>query len=215
MASNHAPPTPCPEIAAAPSPGNGTHSAAPVIAAPAIGARRTTLAATRRILQANPEWKVLDVGCGAAPWPEATTLLDLADIPRPPLDERPFIRAPIERTAFAPYAFDFVVAARVLESVGDPIAVCRELARIAPRGYIEVISPLFHNLVRGFADEHRHWVHFDDETGALVFRPAKRALPDFFTGAHFEALRTVFPESTVTRLFWQGEVHTRLESVLS
>lgn len=37
-------------------------------------------------------------------------------------------------------AFDFAYCGQTLEDIRDPIAVCRELARVATRGYIEVPS---------------------------------------------------------------------------
>lgn len=117
--------------------------------------------------------KVLDVGCGAFPFPFATHLTDasLTDnsersgmpIPRTAL---PLFECPVESMPFHDGEFDFVYCAHVLEHVADPRIACRELMRVGRRGYIECprswVEYAFHS------PEHRWLV--DHEQGRLIFR---------------------------------------------
>lgn len=76
-------------------------------------------------------------------------------------------------------AFDFAYCGQTLEDVRDPVVVCRELVRVARRGYVEVpslwveslrdvdVGPLAH-LYPGY-EKHRWLVHIDD--GQLAFIP--------------------------------------------
>jgi hypothetical protein len=80
---------------------------------------------------------------------------------------------------FADHAFDFAYCGQTLEDIRDPIAVCKELSRIARRGYVEVpsvwiectfdvdVGPLTHRYP-GY-EKHR-WLVFV-EGGELRFVP--------------------------------------------
>jgi hypothetical protein len=80
---------------------------------------------------------------------------------------------------FPDNTFDFAYCGQTLEDVRDPIAVCRELSRVARRGYVEVpsvwiectfdvdVGPLTHRYP-GY-EKHRWLVFAEDAT--LVFVP--------------------------------------------
>ena len=117
--------------------------------------------------------KVLDVGCGARPFPLATHLADLSltnnsgrfGLPIPP-SNLPVYECSVESLPFDNSDFDFVYCAHVLEHVKDPVAACRELVRVGKRGYIECprswTEYVFH------APDHRWLV--DHEQNCLIFR---------------------------------------------
>jgi ubiquinone/menaquinone biosynthesis C-methylase UbiE len=116
---------------------------------------------------------VLDVGCGAQPFPLATHLTDrsLRDHAERfglaiPLDHRPFIECTAAALPFGTGAFDFAYCAHVLEHVADPARACAELMRVSKRGYIECPRSWFE--VACSSDEHRWLV--DHESDVLVFR---------------------------------------------
>jgi ubiquinone/menaquinone biosynthesis C-methylase UbiE len=117
--------------------------------------------------------RVLDIGCGGTPFPLATHLADVSltdnsgrfglAIPRGP---RPVYECPVERTPFANEEFDFVYCSHVLEHVVDPGSACRELMRIAKRGYIECPRSWVEYVFS--APDHRWLV--DHERNTLIFR---------------------------------------------
>jgi ubiquinone/menaquinone biosynthesis C-methylase UbiE len=94
----------------------------------------------------GPEEMVLDVGCGAYPFPFATTLVDLytekSEHRREDLktDGKDFREADINHLPFEDKSYDFVYCSHVLEHVDDPKLACHELIRVGKRGYIETPS---------------------------------------------------------------------------
>lgn len=89
---------------------------------------------------------VLDMGSGNVPFPLATHLADISttdgSIGRAGeafkhVNGKPVYECDIEHTPFHDKQFDFVYCSHVLEHAKDPAQACRELMRIARRGYIE------------------------------------------------------------------------------
>jgi SAM-dependent methyltransferase len=89
--------------------------------------------------------RVLDVGGGHNPLPAAQVILelDLSDgVHRDGQDIRHsdsacLIQGDVQSLPFADHAFDFVYCSHVLEHVDDPAEACKELMRVANRGFIE------------------------------------------------------------------------------
>lgn len=86
---------------------------------------------------------VLEVGAGGNPYPRANVLLDAYEATRerhwaPLTSDRPTVLGFVENLPFKDDAFDFVIAARVLEHSSDPAVFISELQRVAKAGYIEV-----------------------------------------------------------------------------
>jgi SAM-dependent methyltransferase len=116
---------------------------------------------------------VLDVGCGAQPFPLATHLVDRSRNDHSerfgmpvPLDKRPFSECVVTSLPYRTKTFDFVYCAHVLEHVADPAQACRELMRVAKRGYIECPRSWFEFACS--SNEHRWLV--DHEGDVLIFR---------------------------------------------
>lgn len=85
---------------------------------------------------------VLEVGSGGNPYPRANVLLDAYEETRerhwePLVHDRPTVLAFGEKLPFRDKAFDFVIAAHVLEHTPDPEKFLAELQRVAYAGYIE------------------------------------------------------------------------------
>lgn len=123
-------------------------------------------------------WRVLDVGSGHHPHPRADVLLDLFfDGDNTSRSGQPILLgqgrpvcADALRMPFADGAFDFAVASHIAEHVPDPVALCRELARVSRRGYLETPSK-FTETTRG-APYHLWYV--SRRGSGLVFETATR-----------------------------------------
>jgi ubiquinone/menaquinone biosynthesis C-methylase UbiE len=96
--------------------------------------------------------KILDVGSGQKPLPVATCTVDKlpstyvhkgrlhTENPAGKIKKIkniPFIEAELPNLPFQDHEFDFVYCSHVIEHVEDVAAGLKELARIAPRGYLE------------------------------------------------------------------------------
>ena len=94
----------------------------------------------------GPKEMVLDVGCGAHPFPYATMLVDLhtekSEHRQEELrtDGKSFQVADINHLPFKDKSYDFVFCSHVFEHVDNPQSACEELMRVGKRGYLETPS---------------------------------------------------------------------------
>lgn len=119
----------------------------------------------------DPQALVLEVGSGGNPYPRANVLLDAYETTRerhwaPLAADRPTVLGFVENLPFKDHAFDFVIAAHVLEHSADPERFLAELQRVAKAGYIEV-PDAFLERVNPYRD-HRLEITCRDQT--LVIR---------------------------------------------
>jgi SAM-dependent methyltransferase len=119
-------------------------------------------------------WRVLDVGSGDCPHPRADVLVDKFNGPSQhrcgralSRDGRPIVIADGCALPFADAAFDFVIASHIAEHIEDPESFCRELARVAKRGYLETPGTLSDLLL---GEEFHVW-SVRRKGGELVFTP--------------------------------------------
>ena len=85
---------------------------------------------------------VLEVGSGGNPYPRANVLVDAYEETQERhwdtlVHDRPTVLANGEKLPFKDKAFDYVIAAHVLEHTSDPASFLVELQRVAKAGYIE------------------------------------------------------------------------------
>jgi len=125
----------------------------------------------------RPGDKVLDIGSGNVPFHRATHLADLAvdddqygraGVPFKHVEGKPVYRCDIEQLPFGDKEFDFVYCSHVLEHVHHPERACRELMRVARRGYIETPSPAKDLWLDTAAISHHRWA-VEVVDGKLVF----------------------------------------------
>lgn len=119
----------------------------------------------------GPDALVLEVGSGGNPYPRANVLLDAYENTRerhwvPLASDRPTVLGFVENLPFRDHAFDFVIAAHVLEHSSQPERFLSELQRVARAGYIEV-PDAFMERVNPYRD-HRLEITCRDQT--LVIR---------------------------------------------
>ena len=111
----------------------------------------------------DPNDKVLDVGCGAYPFPHATMLVDLYTersnhrYEELKTDGKPFQIADINCLPFHDKSYDFVFCSHVLEHVDNPKLACEELIRVGKRGYLETPS-LMTDVLFSWAKGMHKWV---------------------------------------------------------
>lgn len=120
--------------------------------------------------------KVLDIGSGDIPFPQATHLADLYEgetshRAKPIVkDARPFEICDIENLPYRDTEFDFVYCSHILEHVKDPARACNEIMRVGKRGYIETptrMSDIMMNFTK--LHDHHKW-HINLLGKTLVFQ---------------------------------------------
>ena len=78
--------------------------------------KRTSKTHIEKILSQNPNWKVLDVGCGYASNEYATTISDILDLSDHYRDKT-FVKITEKKLPFKDKEFDFIIASHVAEHV--------------------------------------------------------------------------------------------------
>ncbi len=130
--------------------------------------------------------KVIDIGSGHIPFPLATHLSDItltdhgygrAGAPFKHVDGKPVYECNIEKLPFAEKEFDFAYCSHVLEHVDDPIKACRELMRVAKRGYLETPNRAKDLFLDSGKPSNHHWM-VDTGRDGLIFRPYTPELLD-------------------------------------
>ena len=173
--------------------------------------KRTPLKLVNSILEKNPNWKILDIGCGYSANKRATTLADIKDLSKF-YKERNFVKIETEKALpFKDKEFDFVIASHVLEHVKDIKFFISELERISKKGYIELPTRLGDNLVFENVKEHLWWFIYDDFNNRLVGNEKKQLIEPFFTVSMSKIFDQLFRESFVIELFWEDKINYIIE----
>lgn len=157
-------------------------------------------------------WRVLDVGSGHNPHPRADVLLekDLEDHKersgKPVLHNgRSLILGDAQRLPFRNRSFDYAIASQIAEHVLEPMAFCKELQRVAERGYVECPGPIGEILL---GEPFHLWI-VREKHGKLIFRKKVqqnallRLLSNFFYALFYagrdRARRTFKPRLAICR----------------
>lgn len=163
---------------------------------------------------------VLEVGSGGNPYPRANVLLDAYEETQerhwePLVRDRPTVLAFGESLPFRDKAFDFVIAAHVLEHSADPERFLNELQRVAHAGYIET-PDAFMERINPYKD-HRLEVTLRD--GCLLIRKKRAWIEDAGLVELYEhkakALLTrrvmpSYPGEFHLRYYWKDEIRFRV-----
>jgi SAM-dependent methyltransferase len=177
----------------------------------------------------SPSDVVLDIGGWASPFNRANFVLDAQ-----PYETRGFYRTfggpafqgPAEESftkdtwicrdicdhepyPFADQSIDVVICSHTLEDVRDPVWVCREMNRIAKRGYIETPSRVAescrgweHPRLAGLS-HHRWFVEMAPSRVVFRMKP-HRIHSQWRLSLPSSYLKQLSPEQRVTWLFWEG-----------
>jgi|TARA_R110000824_G_scaffold394703_1_gene594727 SAM-dependent methyltransferase len=167
-----------------------------------------------QIAEQNPDWKILDLGCGRDGIKLANVYADIENYSSDYQGFR-FVQTEATKTPFEDKEFDFVFCNHIAEHVPDPSAFCDELVRISKRGFIEVPMPFFDNLVVGNSNPPPHghvwWVTYDDVTNEVVFKPRKAIVEEMAIPADTTFLLPFFRESMILELYWEDSIDIRLD----
>ena len=163
---------------------------------------------------------VLEVGSGGNPFPRANVLLDAYEESQerhwePLVRDRPTVLGFGENLPFRDKAFDFVIAAHVLEHSAAPERFLAELERVAHAGYIET-PDAFMERVNPYKDHRLEvtlrddcllirkkeaWIH-DPQIVELYEQRAKRWLTQETIPGH--------PAEFHVRYFWKDKIRFRI-----
>jgi SAM-dependent methyltransferase len=175
--------------------------------------RRTSKTSINKKLKENPNWNVLDIGCGYTANKYANVIADVQDFSNF-YKEKKFIKIIDKQLPFKDKEFDFIVASHVIEHVEDFQYFIQEIERIAKQGYIELPTRLGDNLVFENVKEHIWWFKFDDELKTLIGSKRNQILEPFITVSMIKKLENVFREDLVLELFWEDKINFKVDSDL-
>jgi ubiquinone/menaquinone biosynthesis C-methylase UbiE len=190
-------------------------------------AGRNYMAYVDHLLQAQlairGDERVLDIGGGATPFSRADVVTeafiddDTHRIGQPIRKDRKYVKCFAERLPFEDREFDVAISRHVFEHAVEPEAACREMARVARRGYIETPS-LWSEYFYGYPP-HRWLISVED--GVLVFRRRPFVRSPFLNCLRWMEYRDAdfsfrwnleFRNLITTQYPWEGEILVRVEA---
>ena len=167
--------------------------------------KRTSLKSINKKLKDNPNWNILDIGCGYTANQFAKTVADVQDLSGFYKNKK-FVRIKDKRLPFKDNEFDFVISSHVIEHVEDFKFFISEIERVTAQGYIELPTRLGDNIVFGNLKDHIWWFKYDDELNLLLASKKNQILEPFVTVSTAKKLETIFRESLVMEIFWKDKI---------
>ena len=167
--------------------------------------KRTSKKYIYTILSENPNWKILDIGCGYDANQYANTICDILDLSNH-YKEKNFVKLIDKKLPFSDKEFDFVIASHVVEHVEDVSYFLNELSRVAKKGYIEVPTILEDNLVFENKKDHLWQLTFDDVNNKIIISNKIQYFEPILTVSTIKKLNNYFRESLVLELSWQDRI---------
>ena len=175
--------------------------------------KRTSIKNINRIIGSNPNWKILDIGCGYRAHSKATTLADIQDLSEH-YKGRNFIKISEKKLPFNDQEFDFVISSHVIEHLEDFEFFIKELERISSQGYIELPSRLGDNLVFENKTDHIWWFVYDDDSNKLIASKRNQIMEPFITVSIAKLLEKIFRESLVIELSWIKKIDYKIDNTI-
>ena len=173
--------------------------------------KRTSLNFVNNVLSKNPNWRILDIGCGYRPNKYANVIADTKDFSQFHKDKI-FIKIKDKKLPFKDKEFDFVIASHVIEHVDDFEFFIKELERISSKGYIELPSRLGDNLVFENKNDHIWWCVFDDINNQILVSKKNQLIDPFITVSTAKLLEQIFRESLVIELAWEEKIDYKINN---
>ena len=173
--------------------------------------KRTSIKHLNGILEKNPEWKIIDIGCGYRAHPNASVIADVQDFSNY-YKVRKFVKINGKKLPFKDKEFDFVIASHVIEHVEDFEYFIKELERISSKGYIELPSRLGDNLVFENKTDHIWWFIYDDTNNLIIASKRNQLLDPFITVSMAKIFEKIFRESLVIELAWEERIEYKIDN---
>ena len=168
--------------------------------------KRTSKKFIDNTLSKNPNWKILDIGCGYNANPYANYICDVQDLSDFYKDKK-FIILKDKKLPFLDKEFDFVISSHVMEHVSELKFFISELERVSKKGYIELPTKLEDNLVFENKKEHLWHMDFDDAENKLVITNRVQYLEPVLTVASIKKFNKVFRKSLLIELEWENNIN--------
>jgi len=175
--------------------------------------RRTSINIINQKLNDNPNWNVLDVGCGYTANKYANVVADVQNLSDFYKDKK-FIRIKEKKLPFRDNEFDFVITSHVIEHIEDFQFFIKEIERISKQGYIELPTRLGDNLVIENLKDHIWWFKYDDELNLLRASKKNQILEPFINVSTAKKLELLFRESLVMELIWENKIEYKVDNDL-
>ena len=173
--------------------------------------KRTSIKNINKIIEKNPTWKILDIGCGYRAHPRANIVADVQDL-SDYYKKREFIKIDDKELPFKDKEFDFVIASHVIEHVEDFEFFIKELERISHQGYIELPSRLGDNLVFENKTDHIWWFLYDDINNKIIASKRNQIIEPFINVSTAKLLEKIFRESLVIELNWEKKIDYHIDN---
>ncbi len=162
------------------------------------------------LIEQNPNWKILDIGCGYTAHEKANIICDIQDLSNFYKNKK-FIKLEDKKLPFKDKEFDFVIASHVIEHVEDVAFFIKELERISIKGYIELPSTLEDNLVFENKNDHIWHLEFDDIKNELLIKKRIQYMEPVITVSTAKKLSKYFRQSLILELFWEKSIEFSLD----
>ncbi len=173
--------------------------------------KRTSIKQLNNTIEQNPNWKILDIGCGYRAHPKASVIADIQDFSNY-YKGRSFIQIKEKELPFKDKEFDFVIASHVIEHVEDVDFFIKELERISSKGYIELPTRLGDNLVFENKKDHIWWFCFDDVKKNLIGSKKNQLIEPFITVSTAKLFEKIFRESFVIEIMWEEKIDYSIDN---
>ena len=160
-------------------------------------------------LKQNPNWKILDIGCGYSAHEKANVICDVQDLSMFYKDKK-FVKLDGKILPFNDKEFDFVIASHVVEHVEDVNFFLKELERVSSKGYIELPTSLEDNLVFENKNDHLWHMTFDDINQKLLITKRIQYIEPVITVSTAKKLAKYFRQSLILELFWEKSIEFEL-----
>jgi len=157
----------------------------------------------------NPNWKVLDIGCGFTAHENANVVCDVQDLSNFYKDKK-FVKLNDKKLPFSDKEFDFVIASHVIEHVEDVRFFIKELERVSFKGYIELPTSLEDNLVFKNKNDHIWHLEFNDIENKLLIKKKIQYIEPLITVSTAKKLAKFFKQSLILELFWDNSIEFEL-----